>query len=53
MNEPVRHYSIRTDYGVMVFTSNDVLGYWWELITGVKHDAAGEAVLRIAQGKVQ
>jgi len=30
----VRGYEVTTDYGVMRFTSEDVVGYWWELITG-------------------
>jgi len=30
----VREYEVTTDYGVMRFTSEDVVGYWWERITG-------------------
>jgi hypothetical protein len=28
----VREYEVTTDYGVMKFSSDDVVGYWWEQI---------------------
>ena len=28
----IREYTITTDYGVMAFTSEDVVGYWWQRI---------------------
>ena len=30
----VRSHEVTTDYGVMRFTSDDNVGYWWEQITG-------------------
>ena len=31
----VRTYDIQTDWGRMVFTSDDVVGYWWERLDAV------------------
>jgi len=36
----IRYYDIQTDFGRMQFTSDDVLGFWWEQIIQVNGDVS-------------